>query len=151
MYSHNNKFCICKVFWMYPTKQGRCPSVVEISQYLPSFGGVRTFYLSSSIFLQEILPCGQGRIGSVKINPSLLMMRECDIQCLLLCHFPLLLLSHLCFSSLSDRQWNRYRLTGPLERRWERTRVRCELELVCRSTLLSRKNIYSKPRNLAEM
>ena len=25
---------------------------------------------------QEILPCGQGRIDSVKINPSLLMMRE---------------------------------------------------------------------------
>ena len=37
--------------------------------------------LSSSIFLQgvdqEILPCGQGRIDSVKINPSLLMMRDC--------------------------------------------------------------------------
>jgi len=36
--------------------------------------------LSSSIFLQgvdqEILPCGQGRIDSAKINPSLLMMRE---------------------------------------------------------------------------
>ena len=26
---------------------------------------------------QEILPCGQRRIDSVKINPSLLMMREC--------------------------------------------------------------------------
>ena len=26
---------------------------------------------------QQILPCGQGRIDSVKINPSLLMMREC--------------------------------------------------------------------------
>ena len=25
---------------------------------------------------QEILPCGQGRIDSVKINPSLLMMRD---------------------------------------------------------------------------
>ena len=37
--------------------------------------------LSASIFLQgvdqKILPCGQGRIDSVKINPSLLMMREC--------------------------------------------------------------------------
>ena len=36
--------------------------------------------LSASIFLQEvdqkILPCGQGRIDSVKINPSLLMMRD---------------------------------------------------------------------------
>ena len=41
----------------------------------------RTDILSSSIFLQgvdqEILPCGQGRIDSVKINPSLLMMRDC--------------------------------------------------------------------------
>ena len=39
-----------------------------------------TDILSASIFLQgvdqEILPCGQGRIDSVKINPSLLMMRE---------------------------------------------------------------------------
>ena len=42
-----------------------------ISQYLPSFGGVRTF--SSSL----IHPCGRGRIDSVKINPSLLKMREC--------------------------------------------------------------------------
>ena len=36
--------------------------------------------LSASIFLQgvdqKILPCGQGRIDSVKINLSLLMMRE---------------------------------------------------------------------------
>ena len=36
--------------------------------------------LSASIFLegvdQEILPCGQRRIDSVKINPSLLMMRD---------------------------------------------------------------------------
>ena len=34
-----------------------------------------------SIFLQgvdqKILPCGQGRIDSVKINPSLLMMTDC--------------------------------------------------------------------------
>ena len=40
--------------------------------------------LSASIFLQgvdqEILPCGQGRIDSVKINPSLLMMRDCCCQ-----------------------------------------------------------------------
>ena len=40
----------------------------------------RTDILSSSIFLQgvdqEILPFGQGRIDSAKINPSLLMMRE---------------------------------------------------------------------------
>ena len=41
-----------------------------------------TDILSSSIFLQgvdqEILPCGQGRIDSVKIkiNPSLLMTTE---------------------------------------------------------------------------
>ena len=37
--------------------------------------------LSASIFLQgvdqKILPCGQGRIDNVKINPSLLMMRDC--------------------------------------------------------------------------
>ena len=42
--------------------------------------------LSASIFLQgvdqEILPCGQGRIDSVKINPSLLMMRDCMIHTL---------------------------------------------------------------------
>ena len=43
-----------------------------------------TDILSASIFLQgvdqEILPCERGRIGSVKINPSLalLMMRECQ-------------------------------------------------------------------------
>ena len=39
--------------------------------------------LTSSIFLQaadqEILPCGHKRIGSVEINPSLLMMRESTI------------------------------------------------------------------------
>ena len=39
--------------------------------------------LSASIFLQgvdqKILPCGQGRIDSVKINPSLLMMTDCEI------------------------------------------------------------------------
>ena len=39
-----------------------------------------TDILSSSIFLQgedqKILPCGQGRIDSVRINPSLLMMRQ---------------------------------------------------------------------------
>ena len=39
--------------------------------------------LSASIFLQgvdhKILPCGQGRIDSVKINPSLLMMRKCTV------------------------------------------------------------------------
>ena len=43
-----------------------------------------TDILSSSNFLQgvdqQILPCGQGRIDSVKINPSLLMMRECINQ-----------------------------------------------------------------------
>ena len=42
-----------------------------------------TDILSSSIFLQgvdqKILPFGQGRIDSVKINPSLLMMRELNI------------------------------------------------------------------------
>ena len=40
--------------------------------------------LSSTIFLQgvdqQILPCGQERIGSVKINHSLLMMRECTLS-----------------------------------------------------------------------
>ena len=30
---------------------------------------------------QEIHPCGQGRIGSLKINPFLLSMRERSIQC----------------------------------------------------------------------
>ena len=43
--------------------------------------------LSASIFLQgvdqKILPCGQGRIDSVKINPSLLMMRDCSLLLLL--------------------------------------------------------------------
>ena len=38
------------------------------------------YNLSASIFLQgvdqKILPCGQGRIDSVKINPSLLMMTD---------------------------------------------------------------------------
>ena len=29
---------------------------------------------------QEIHPCGQGRIDSVEINPSLLRMRECPIK-----------------------------------------------------------------------
>ena len=47
--------------------------------------------LSASIFLQgvdqKILPCGQGRIDSVKINPSLLMMTDC-----LICAPPLLLI-----------------------------------------------------------
>ena len=42
-----------------------------------------TDILSSSNFLQgvdqQILPCGQGRIDSVKINPSLLMMRELSL------------------------------------------------------------------------
>ena len=37
--------------------------------------------LSASIFLQgvdqKILPCGQGRIDSIKTNPSLLMMTDC--------------------------------------------------------------------------
>ena len=40
--------------------------------------------LSASIFLrgvdQKILPCGQGRIDSVKINPSLLMMTDCHLH-----------------------------------------------------------------------
>ena len=40
--------------------------------------------LSASIFLQgvdqKILPCGQGRIDSVKINPSLLMMTDCSFS-----------------------------------------------------------------------
>ena len=42
--------------------------------------------LSASIFLQgvdqKILPCGQGRIDSVKINPSLLMMTDCGMNAL---------------------------------------------------------------------
>ena len=44
------------------------------------FGGVRPFSHHQSFYRQgvdqKILPCGQGRIDSVKINPSLLMMRE---------------------------------------------------------------------------
>ena len=48
-----------------------------------------TDILSSSNFLQgvdqQILPCGQGRIDSVKINPSLLMMREWLLSSLLPC------------------------------------------------------------------
>ena len=51
-----------------------------ISQYLPSFGGVQTFSSSSILSLgmdQEIYPSRQGRIDSLKINPSLLRMREC--------------------------------------------------------------------------
>ena len=35
---------------------------------------------SSTGMDQEIHPCGQGRIDSVKINPSLLRMRECCFQ-----------------------------------------------------------------------
>ena len=31
---------------------------------------------------QEIHPCGQGRIDSVKTNPSLLRMRECEMSSL---------------------------------------------------------------------
>ena len=52
-----------------------------------------TDILSSSIFLQgvdqKILPCGQGRIDSVKINPSLLMMRECSthLHIVILLHY----------------------------------------------------------------
>ena len=61
---------------MYPTKQGRCPSAVEISQYLPSFGGVRTFYHHQSQYRDWIRKSFPGRIDSVKINPSLLMLRE---------------------------------------------------------------------------
>ena len=44
--------------------------------------------LSASIFLQgvdqKILPCGQGRIDSVKINPSLLMMTDCPVHRLII-------------------------------------------------------------------
>ena len=54
------------------------------SPKFPSFAGLypwSTVNLSASIFLQgvdqEILPCGQGRIDNVKINPSLLMLKEC--------------------------------------------------------------------------
>ena len=35
---------------------------------------------SSTGMDQEIHPCGQGRIDSLKINPSLLRMRECLIH-----------------------------------------------------------------------
>ena len=49
----------------------------------------RTDILSSSIFLQgvdqEILPCGQGRIDSAKINPSLLMMTDCILLLTIFC------------------------------------------------------------------
>ena len=42
------------------------------------FGGVRTFSHHQSFYREwiRILDCGQGRIDSVKINPSLPMMRE---------------------------------------------------------------------------
>ena len=43
--------------------KGRIVSVVEYGHFLQGVD-------------QEILPCGQGRIDSVKINPSLLMIRE---------------------------------------------------------------------------
>ena len=61
--------------------QGRRRWIIYI--YLPSFGGVRTFS-SSSIHIQGRIrkfisvarPTGQGRIDSIKINLSLLRMRE---------------------------------------------------------------------------
>ena len=49
-----------------PTKRGRYWDILRIIN--PSTG-----------MDQEIHPCGQGRIDSVKINPSLLRMRECPI------------------------------------------------------------------------
>ena len=58
-----------------------------------------TDILSSSIFLQgvdqKILPCGQGRIDSVEINPSLLMMRECSthLHIVILLHY---IVTHCC-------------------------------------------------------
>ena len=61
-----------------PPRRGR---YWEMDFPIPSEFWWSTDILSASIFLQEvdqkILPCGQGRIDSVKINPSLLMMREC--------------------------------------------------------------------------
>ena len=48
-------------------------------QYLPRFGGVQIFsssYHQSLGMDKEIHPCGQRRIDSLKINPSLLRMRE---------------------------------------------------------------------------
>ena len=49
-----------------------------ISQYLPSFGGVLTISQHKFFYREWIRKSfpGQGRIDSVKINPSLLMMEE---------------------------------------------------------------------------
>jgi len=63
------------------------PRATEIQIRIGSEGGFNTSrvlveYRHSQIsdphsLDQEILPCGQGRIYIVKINPSLLMMRGC--------------------------------------------------------------------------
>ena len=50
-----------------------------ISQYFPSFGGVRTFSHHQSFF-REWIRKSFGRIDSVKTNPSLLMMSTCDMH-----------------------------------------------------------------------
>ena len=71
--------------------------------------------LSASIFLQgvdqKILPCGQGRIDSVKINPSLLMMTDCLLHQFPFCCWFLVL--HLLRPSQAEaskrtcRSWKR--------------------------------------------
>ena len=59
--------------------QKSIPDAREISRdprYLPSFGVVQAFSSSSILSLgmdHEIHPCGQERIDSVKINPSLVI------------------------------------------------------------------------------
>ena len=89
-----------EVLWNRPPLPSRFPPTLEISLGLRlreisrvsgNLSGVGDgftntslilveYILSSSIFLQgvdqETLPCGQGRIDSVEINPSLLMIRE---------------------------------------------------------------------------
>ena len=54
-----------------------------ISQYLPSFGGVPTFSHHQSFcreWIRKFFPVGSVKIDSVKINPSLGMMRELKIH-----------------------------------------------------------------------
>ena len=87
-------------------------SRVKGMDFIPCFGAD---IMSSSIFLQgvdqKILPCGQGRIGSVKMNPSLLMMTEWPI------HWPGSH-SHAPFSS--PRLWcpARWKFAGATELWW---------------------------------
>ena len=59
--------------------------------------------LSASFFRQgvdqKILPCGQGRIDSIKINPSLLMMTDCHM-------LPLTGLIASAYTGLNVQKWD---------------------------------------------